>query len=82
MTEQRRTVRKPRKAAPVNLLDEGDTVELSMTAEVKNKQGRSFWVKGGAQSTVRPGEDAEDAKQRLATFVTGYLYEQVAEYLS
>ena len=62
-------------------LDEGDKIEYGITAEVKNRAGRSFWCKGGAIITVRPGESPEEAKSRVSAFVLGMVNQQMAEYL-
>lgn len=62
-------------------LDEGDLIEFSVTAEVKNRQGRSFWVKGGAAGRIRPGETASAAKDRISGFVIGYVDDGINEYL-
>lgn len=59
----------------------GDRIELSMTAEVKNSKGRSFWVKAGLASDVREDETGAEAKERVAGFVATYVEEQISEYL-
>lgn len=62
-------------------LDAGDKIEFSITAEVKNRQGRSFWVKGGSTITVRPGESPEQAKARQSAFVIDYVETTISEYV-
>lgn len=63
-------------------LSEGDTYEFSTTAEVKNAQGRSWWVKAGATSSVRPGENGYDTEERVKEFVLRSVHEQIKEILS
>jgi hypothetical protein len=65
-----------------NFLSTGDTFEFSTTVEVKTPQNRSFWVKGGASSSVRPGEDGYDAVERVTAGVLAVVDEQVAAILS
>lgn len=83
---QRKAVARPtKKAQPVSpwdgALDEGDLIEFSITAEVKNRQGRSFWVKGGATGRVRPGEGVENARARIQSFVIDTVDQQITEYV-
>ena len=62
-------------------LSPGDQIEFGVTAEVK-KNGRSFWVKGGAVITIRPDEDTHSAKQRVSEFVIAMVDEQISDYLA
>lgn len=50
-------------------LDEGDTVEQSLTVEV-NANGNKYWIKTGATGKVRSGETASSTSKRLLNFVT------------
>ena len=58
-----RPVRK--RPVPKPVLDEGDTIELSVTLS-ENYQT----VKAGATTTLRPGERVEDAQERLRELCT------------
>ena len=49
-------------------LSPGDHVEFSTTFEAKVPKGGSFWVKVGAATSVRPGESADEAFERIADF--------------
>ena len=64
------------------LMDAGDKLDFGATMEVKNKRGMSYWPKAGVTITLRPGETVEQAKERAAAIVHGFLTEQVQEYLS
>lgn len=55
-------------------------MEFSLTAEV-HKGGRSWWVKTGATSTIRPGESVDDATDRVQTFVIDSLNESVSNLI-
>lgn len=62
-------------------LSPGDHVEFGITAEVKNRQGRSYWVKGGAVVTMREGESVGQCTSRVQTFVIDMVEEQITEYV-
>ena len=66
----------------VATLSPGDQIEFSITAEVKNRSGRSFWCKGGTTTTIRPDESVQQAKDRAVAFVSALVDEQVTEYLT
>lgn len=74
-------VRRPSGVAPKKAaaLDEGDSVEFSMTAYVKRAGKGEFWIKCGAQTTVRPGEAPDDAVGRLHAYVIENLEQQIEE---
>lgn len=73
-------VRRRTRPRPV-LLDEGDTIEIGITVEVKHPRKGSIWVKSGASGTIRPGETPDDARDRIKDFVTQTADETVREYL-
>lgn len=65
----------PRKLHP------GDTLEYSVTAEVK-EGGRSLWVKVGGSTTIQEGELTNTAFKRLSDFVEQKLDKKVNEIVS
>lgn len=69
----------PRKTDP---LDVGDTIEIAVTSEVKNKRGLSLWIKAGVVSSVRPGETSEEAVNRVTDFVVERVGDLNEEFLS
>lgn len=84
MSNPTRTVVKARRRVapkPPEPTDPGDTIEVSITAEVKNKQGRSFWAKVGVVSSHRNEETTEEAYSRITDFVIERVGELTAEYL-
>lgn len=66
-------------AKPPKLLDEGDTVEYSMTVQFKHARKGDYWIKMGASTAVRPGETEEDAKDRVVAFVVDGIEDQITE---
>ena len=66
---------------PIEPTDPGDSIEVSTTLEVKNKQGRSFWVKAGVVSSHRDGETTEQAFQRITDVVIDRVQSLTDEYL-
>ena len=62
--------------------DPGDTIEVSVTGEVKNRKGLSFWVKTGVVSSHRDGETTEEAYSRITDFVIDRVDELAQEFLS
>ena len=61
--------RRVRKApAKPDLLSPGDTVEHSLSIEVRGPSG-AVWIKSGVTTQVRPGEDAASAQKRAEDFV-------------
>jgi len=77
-------VRRPSAAAPPKPkpLDVGDSVGFSMTAALKITGKGEFWVKCGADTTVRIGEDPDDTVGRLHNFVLDNLQDQIKELTS
>ena len=57
-------------------LDEGDTIEYGLTAEVKIG-GQSVWPKVSVTTKVRVGETPERAMERIVDFVTDEVNSQV-----
>jgi hypothetical protein len=66
-----------KKAPSPRLLDEGDTIEFSLSQELPYPKGASTWVKAGATTQVRPGESNIAAKKRLVRFVEDMLEQRV-----
>lgn len=62
-------------------LSPGDQVEYGLTAEVKHPRKGSWWIKVGATTTVREGEDGLMAKARATEFVHLTIEDQVSEVL-
>lgn len=59
-------------------LDEGDTIEHSLTVEA-NVKGNKIWLKTGATTKVRTGETPSGASKRLANFVSRRTSQQLKE---
>lgn len=59
-------------------LDEGDTIEHSLTVET-NVMGNKIWLKTGATTKVRTGETPSGASKRLANFVSRRTSQQLQE---
>lgn len=62
--------------------DPGDQIEVSITAEAKNKRGLSLWIKAGLSSTQRPDESTDEAFGRVAQFVIDRVDDLTQEFLS
>lgn len=58
-------------------LDEGDLIEFGMTVEYKHPRKGSYWPKFGSHTRIRPGETAEEAKDRLVAFVMDEINAQI-----
>ena len=63
-----------RSALPARLLNEGDTVEFAISLS-HNYQS----VKSGATTTIRKGETAQEAQDRLEMFVTAIAMKTLEE---
>lgn len=64
-------------------LSSGDPIEFSISQEVPGDQrGTSTWIKAGATTTIRPGETADAAAERLADFVMAMLEHRISELLA
>lgn len=72
--------KKARSAATAALMDlsEGDSLEYSISASVRTKRGGEMWVKAGATTTIRAGETAVMAKDRLRGSVE-FMIDQAAK---
>lgn len=64
-----------------DLLDVGDAVEHSISAQVRIAPGKEVWVKMGAVVHVRPGETAAQADERATEFVTESLNDKIQALL-
>ena len=84
MSEAKRVVRKPRpEVIPSrDALDPGDLIEFSITVEVRPKGSGNVWIKGGGTTSVRPSENALDARRRLEDFVMEGVNASTLEALS
>jgi hypothetical protein len=60
----------------------GDSIEVSITAEVKNRKGLSFWAKSGVVSQHRDGETSDQAYQRITGFVLDNVTDLTEEFLT
>lgn len=56
----------------VHLLDAGDRISVSVTHQIRINHDDS-WIKAEATSSVRPGEDAQEAGDRVLTFVDDFV---------
>lgn len=65
----------------MSALSTGDTIEYSVSTQVKH-DGHEAWVKVGATTTVRDGEDAEEARIRVSDFVHVQVEDAVAEIVT
>lgn len=86
MAETERRVRRARSTDGAvdrlrSALSPGDTVEYSLTAEIKSARHGNFWVKVGGSTTIRDGEDALSGKERLKKFVHSMLDESAKEII-
>lgn len=59
-------------------LDEGDTIEHSITVETVIG-GQKLWLKTGGTTKVRTGEKPSSASKRLANFVSRRTSQQLTE---
>jgi len=60
-----RTAPAPKAAEPITT---GDTLEYSISVEVRGPNGTS-WVKAGVIAAVRSGETAAQAEERITSYV-------------
>ena len=74
MTEKR-VIRK--KAVAPEALAPGDSLEYSISAEVRGPNGTA-WVKAGVISVVRADETTADAQRRVVSYVEGTVAEKAA----
>jgi hypothetical protein len=81
-TEPRRVAGPRRRKAEAPSLYEGDTIEFGITGEIKHPKHGNFWAKTGGTTTIRPGETAEQAKQRLAAFCISFLDQTVQDIIT
>lgn len=51
--------------------DAGDATEVSLTVEINDRQGRKVWAKIAHTGHRRNDESAEDAYNRVESFVVG-----------
>lgn len=65
-----------------NLLAEGDEIEFGITGEVKHPRHGNFWVRTGGKTTIRPGETAAQARERLRTFCVSFLDDSVQQIIT
>lgn len=61
------------------ILMPGDTVDYSLSCQVKTRQKTDVWVKMGVTSTVQDGETADDAMSRVIGYVQNNIDEQIDE---
>lgn len=61
--------------------DPGDSIEVSVSAEVRTRRGGSVWVKAGLTSTHRASETSDEAYARVADFVIERVEELTDEFL-
>lgn len=54
-------------------LDEGDLLEYSISASIRTRTGGEMWIKGGATTTIRADETADEAKDRLRKAVESFV---------
>lgn len=73
-----RVARRPRPAgSKLSLaLSPGDTIEYSMTAEIKSARSGNWWLKVGGSTSIRDGESPDIAKKRLTDFVHSMMDER------
>ncbi len=62
-------------------LSPGDQVEYGLTAELKHPRKGNWWVKAGGTTTIRQGETATDASNRLSTFFHNTIEEAANDLL-
>lgn len=79
MTEKKVIRRKPvsEKRAASEALAPGDSLEYSISAEVRGPNGTA-WVKAGVISVVRADETTADAQRRVVSYVEGTVAEKAA----
>tara|TARA_Y100000310_G_scaffold339754_1_gene433462 strand:+ start:19744 stop:20055 length:312 start_codon:yes stop_codon:yes gene_type:complete len=77
-TPKPKTVKKAKKTE--SELRPGDGVEFAITAEVKS-EGRTFWVKVGANTEVQDGEAGPEAYARVEDFAETNLAAKVQDIL-
>lgn len=86
-TEPRKAVRPGQRAARAKAqakpqLYEGDEIEFGITGEIKHPRHGNFWARTGGKTVIRPGETAEQAKQRLAAFCISFLDQTVKDIIT
>lgn len=57
----------------------GDTVEYSLSCQVRTRQRTDVWVKMGVASSVQEGETADEALSRIVNYVQTNIDEQIDE---
>ena len=62
-------------------LSPGDSIEYSLTAEIKHYKKGNWWVKVGGTTVIRDGETTDKAKARLRNFVHDTLEEASTDIL-
>lgn len=67
-TPSKKVIKKASPGKRPDPISPGDTVEYSISVEVRGPNGTS-WVKAGVISTVRSGESAADAERRITEYV-------------
>jgi hypothetical protein len=70
-----------RGARIASALSPGDTLEYSLTAEIKSPKTGNWWIKMGGSTTIRANESAPEAQKRLTEFVHNALDERAQELL-
>lgn len=85
---KRGVARRPKSSASTSgagqreLMFEGDELEFSITGEVKHPRHGNFWVRTGGKTTIRPGETAAQARERLRTFCVSFLDDSVQQIIT
>lgn len=84
MADRRRTKPRPKAEASTKLrsaLTEGDIIEYGMTAHINHPTHGEWWLRAGGATSIREGEDAMQARERLKDFVVDTIDQSAKEIL-